>query len=125
MKQPFLPALVLIPLLVVACTGPQRDITRPQNVPLAQDEAATTDCPNWQDGDHSTNYGNTTLPNLGCATSHNFSKQLENPDDYLHPKRSAHGTADTTRATGIFKPYREPPSEIAAGTPGISAAGGN
>lgn len=84
----------------------------------------TTDCPNWYDGEHVSNYGNTTLPNFGCASAHNLGMALEDPNDYLKG-RGHNGTADADRATRVFEVYRMPEDSLDAGEAGASATGGN
>ncbi|MBM3617800.1 MAG: hypothetical protein FJX23_04570 [Alphaproteobacteria bacterium] len=84
----------------------------------------TSDCPNWYDGEHATNYGNTTLPNFGCASAHNLGMALEDPNDYLRG-RGHSGTADAERVTRVFEAYRTPVESITSGEAGDSAAGGN
>lgn len=85
---------------------------------------APVGCPNWFDGEHTTNYGNTTLPNFGCASAHNLGMTLEDPNDYLKG-RGHSGTADTERATRVLEVYRTPARTLDAGDAGSSAAGGN
>lgn len=84
----------------------------------------TTGCPNWYEGEHTTNYANTTLPNFGCASAHNLGMALEDPNDYLQG-RGHPGTADAERATRVFEAYRTPVESITSGESGDSAAGGN
>lgn len=116
--------LFLLLVLTSACEGPRREINRPvvETVPVTS--LHTRDCPNWRDGEHNTNYGNTVLPNFGCATSHNIGQVLENPDDYVNGKGYP-GTADAQRATAIFEVYREPASDLSAPDASTSAVEGN
>jgi type IV pilus biogenesis protein CpaD/CtpE len=110
--------------LLCACEGPRREINRPVVETEPVTWLHTRDCPNWRDGEHASNYGNTTFPNFGCASAHNIGQVLENPDDYINGTGHG-GTADAERAAAVFVPYREPPSDLSAGETSESSVGGS
>jgi pilus assembly protein CpaD len=91
-------------------------------VVITRSRAIVPNCPNWS-AKASSNLGNQTDPNFGCAVNSNLAAMIANPDDLLHgatPK----GETVIMSSTKAIQTYRDAKPTGAGGLPTISSESG-
>jgi pilus assembly protein CpaD len=91
-------------------------------VVITRSRAIVPNCPNWS-AKASSNLGNQTDPNFGCAVNGNLAAMIANPDDLLHgatPK----GETVIMSSTKAIQTYRDAKPTGAGGLPTVSSESG-
>lgn len=88
---------------------------------VTRSTAHVPNCPDWSDR-NSSNLGNNTSPNFGCAVNSNFAAMVANPEHLLE---GAAGSGDTVvmSSTKAIQTYRNQEPSGAGGLPTVSSQG--
>jgi len=104
-------------LMVVAGGAPMTAGAVPAGmvrVVVARTRASVPNCPNWERPSSPT-FGNTQMPNFGCAVNSNYAAMVANPQDLVFGQEGS-GVGDNRTAIKALDSYRK---AVPTGTTGL------